>query len=230
MKKKKPPILKFPGNKWLAKELARLKIDTTIPFIHGVIRGSLANPVGVHPALAFARICDEKDPKNLKTVDLEMLILALLFLWDNTAENYDMGCRFPQALTADPFTRKDERIFNDEIIDLADGFLEGFCLARIPKRYRSEACETYFLDIVNEAKLCLNWYDNPEEFTKEYPDAGLRLEVLRNCLAMIEETMVWLHLYAQHAGRKGNLFSGGVRRSGKEVRTDIVIDNDRVLI
>lgn len=229
MKKKNPPIAKYPGNKWLEKELARIKIDVTISFVHGVIRGALANPVGIHAALAFARICDKKDPEDLKTADLEMLLLALLHLWNETAANYDMGRRFPQALTADPFTRMDERNFNDEIVDLADGFLEGFCLVSIPRKYRSEVCESYFLDIVNEAKLCLDGYDNPEEFEKEFPEPGLKLEVLKSCLAMIEETMVWLHLYAQHVARDGNLFTGGVRKGGREIKLDVIIRNNRVL-
>jgi len=229
VKKRKPPIAKYPGNQWLVKEFAKLDVETTIPFVHGVIRGALANPVGVHPALAFARIAEKKDPAGLSTQRLERLILALLHLWNDTAANYDMGRWFPQALTANPFTRKDERVFNDEIVDLADGFLEGFCLARIRKRYRSEACESYFLDIVNEAKLCLNWYDHPEEFEKEYQDSDLRLEVLRSCLAMIEETMVWLQLYARHAARDGNLFTGGVRKAGKRIKSGMSIRNDRVI-
>ncbi len=229
MKKRKDPVAKYPGNEWLAKKLKTLKIEATAPFVHGVIRGAMANPVGIHPAIAFARINGNKNPLSQGSRQLEQFILSLLHLWNDTADNYDMGRRFPRALTADPFTRKDERIFNDEIIDLADGFLEGFCLARIPKRYHSEACETYFLDIVDKAKLCLNWYDNPKEFAKEYPEPGLRLEVLRNFLAMVEETMVWLHLYAQHAARDGNLFSGGVRFSGNRVKSDIVKQNNRVL-
>jgi hypothetical protein len=229
VKKIKPPFKRYPGNKWLSKELARLDIEATIPFVHGAIRGALASPVGIHPALAFGLICREKDPSALSSLKLERLMLALLYLWNDTVANYDMGRRFPQALTADPFTRKDGRTFNDEIVDLADGFLEGFCLARIPKRYRSEACESYFLDIVNEAKLCLKWYDNPEEFEKEYEDPGLRLEVLKSCLNMIEETMVWLHLYAMHAARDGNLFSGGVRNRRKEVKLNKTIRKNMVL-
>ncbi len=228
MKRRKDPIAKYPGNEWLTKKLKTLKIEATVPFVHGVIRGAMANPVGIHPAIAFARINCDLNPLSYDPRQLEKLILALLHLWNDTAVNYDMGRRFPKALTTDPFTRKDEQAFNDEIIDLADGFLEGFCLARIPKRYRSEACETYFLDIVNEAKLCLNWYDNPEEFEKEYPEPGLRLEVLKNCLAMIEETMVWLHLYAQHAAKDGHLFSGGVRRIWKGAKSDKVIKREGV--
>ncbi len=210
MKKRKDPVAKYPGNEWLAKKLKTLKFEATVPFAHCVIRGAMANPVGIQPASAFARINGDENPLSHDSRQLEKLILALLHLWNDTAVNYDMGRRFPQALTADPCTREDERTFNDEIIDLADGFLEGFCLAGIPKRYHSEACEKYFLDIVNKAKLCLNWYDNPEEFAKEYPETSLRLEVLRNYLAMIEETMVWLHLYAQHAAGDGHLFSGAV--------------------
>ena len=151
-----------------------------------------------------------------------------MHLWNDTVDNYDMGRRFPQALTDDPFTRKDEKVYNNEIIDLADGFLEGFCLANIPKKYRSESCESYFLDIVNEAKLCLNWYDHPEEFAMDYEDPELRLEVLKGCLAMIEETMVWLQLYAQHAARDGNLFSGGIRKGRKRWKIDKESRNNSV--
>ncbi len=218
MKKRKSPFQKYPGNAWLAKELDRLKIDATIPFVHGVIRGALVNPAGVHPALTFARICENKDPKDLKTADLELLLLALTFLWNDTAVGYNMVQKLPQALICDPFTRKDERDYNDEIIDLADGFLEGFCLVRIPKKYRSEVCESFFLDIVNEAKMCLRWYDNPEEFEKEYEDPGLRLEVLKGCLHMIEETMVLMCLHTTHASREGDLFSGGVRKIGEKFK------------
>jgi len=217
MKKVKPPFEKYPGNKWLVEELARLKIDATIPFVHGVIRGALTNPAGVHPALAIARICDKKNPKDLKTEDLEMLLLALTFLWNNTACSFNMVRSLPEALTRDPFTRNDERAFNDEIIDLADGFLEGFCLATIPKKFRSEVCESFFLDIVSEAKLCLRWYDKPEEFEKEYEDPALRLEVLKGCLHMIEETMVLWHLHRTHASRDGDLFSGGIRKVRKKL-------------
>ncbi len=218
MKKKNPPIAKYPGNKRFAKELKRLKIDATIPFLHGVIRGALTNPAGVHPALAFARICDKKNPKDLKTENLEILILALTFLWNNTAWSFNMVRSLPEALTRDPFTRKDERDFNDEIVDLADGFLEGFCLVSIPRKYRSEVCESFFLDIVNEAKMCLRWYDHPEEFEKEYEDPELRLEVLKGCLHMFEETMVLMNLHSTHASRDGDLFSGGIRRIGKGLK------------
>lgn len=229
MKKRKPPIAKYPGNKWLVKEFRGLGIEVSSPFVHGVIRGALANPVGIHPALAFARICGEKDPSDLGSRDLEYLMLALLYLWNDTAVNYDMGRRFPQALTADPFTRQDERTFNDEIVDLGDGFLEGFCLVRIPKRYRSEACESYFLDIVNEAKQCLNWYDHPEEFKKEFPEPDLRLKVLKSCLAMIEETMVWLQLYSQHVAQDGNLFFGGVRKNREKAWLSRSVKRERLL-
>jgi len=229
VKKVKPPIENYPGNGWLAGELARLKIDATIPFVHGVIRGALVNPVGIHSALAFARICDKKDPEELKAVDLEMLLLALLFLWNDTAGSYGLARSLPQALTRDPFTRKDEKNFNDEIIDMADGFLEGFCLASIPKKYRSEVCESFFLDIVSEAKMCLHWYDHPEEFEKEYEDPKLRLEVLKSCLHMLEETLVLMHLHTTHAGRDGNLFSGGIRKGGKKLKFDKRSRNKEIL-
>lgn len=215
MKKRKPPFKKFPGNEWLAGELARLGIDATVPFIHGVIRGALVNPAGVHPAMAFSRACENGELKNLKTANLELLLLALTFLWNDTACSFGMVGSLPRALSRDPFTRKDEREYNDEIVDLADGFLEGFCLARIPKKYRSEVCESFFLDIVSEAKMCLRWYDHPEEFEKEYEDPELRLEVLKGCLHMLEETMVLMCLHTTHASRKGDLFSGGVRKAAR---------------
>jgi len=209
--KPKPPIEKYPGNKWLVSKLEEFGVEATAPFVHGVIRGALANPVGIHPAEVFGKIAEKNDPSNLNSPELELLTLSVVYLWNDTATNYDMGKRFPKALSKDPMVRKDERQFNDEIVDLADGFLEGFCLARIPQRYRSEACESYFLDIVNESKMCLNWYDNPEEFRKEYPDSDLRLTVLRESLDMIEETMKWLQLYARFAADDGSPFSGGVR-------------------
>jgi len=207
----KPLTAKYPGNKWLVSKLDEFGIETTAPFVHGVIRGALANPVRMHPAEAFARIAEKSDPSELDSPELEPLALAMLYLWNDTAANYDIGRRLPKALSKNPMTRKDERQFNDEIIDLADGFLEGFCLVRIPPKYRSEACESYFLDIVNEAKICLNWYDNPEDFKKEYPDPDLRLTVLRGSLSMIEETMKWLQLYVRFAADDGSPFSGGVR-------------------
>ena len=66
--------------------------------------------------------------------------------------------------------------------------------------------------------MCLNWYDNPDQFEKEYEDPGLRLEVLKGCLHMIEETMVLMHLHTTHASQDGDLFSGGIRRIGKGVK------------
>ena len=56
MKKQKPPITKYPGNKWFARQVERSGSDSSIPFIHGVVRGALANPMAIDPGAALEEV------------------------------------------------------------------------------------------------------------------------------------------------------------------------------
>ena len=64
MKKRNPPFQEYPGNQWLAKQVEKSGSNSTIPFIHGVVRGALANPSAVDPGAALEEVLMDADMKD----------------------------------------------------------------------------------------------------------------------------------------------------------------------
>ncbi len=85
--KPKPPIEKYPGNKWLAERLRRHESVTTVPYVHGVIRGALANPFPVDSAEAMAEAFNGINATSLPPKELEYLTQVFLHLWNDFFEN-----------------------------------------------------------------------------------------------------------------------------------------------
>ena len=85
MKKVKPPFTKYPGNKWFARQVEKAGSDSSIPLIHGVVRGALASPSAVDPGAALEEVLKDANMEDLSQEEFDKLSIAFLFLWNDTA-------------------------------------------------------------------------------------------------------------------------------------------------
>jgi uncharacterized protein YecA (UPF0149 family) len=199
MKKKEPSSEKYPGNDWLAEKLVEHDLQFSVAYVHGIIRGSIANPMMVEPAEAIAEIFDKKKADKMSISDLEVVFMGMFALWKETAVSFHVPTTFPNAVMTRPGSGADVRTFNSDIVDLANGFIKGFSLKPIPKKYRSEAVKSWWKDINDEASECLIWYERPEKLSEIAPDEKSKRQVLSNALEWIEDCMVWLFVYSRFA-------------------------------
>jgi len=199
MKKKKPSSEKYPGNDWLAEKLDEHDLQFSVAFVHGIIRGSVANPMMVEPAEAIAEIFDKKKAKRMSVSDLEVVFMGLFALWKETAVSFRVPTIFPEAVMSRPGSGATVRTLNSDIVDLANGFIKGFSLKPVPKKCRSDAVKSWWKDITDEAGECLIWYERPEKLSEIATDEKIKLEVLSGALEWIEDCMVWLFVYSRFA-------------------------------
>ena len=197
MKKRKPPIGKYPGNKWLAERLDKHNALTTDPYFHGVIRGALANPFPIDPAEAMAEAFNGFDPSALPQKELEYLTLAFLYLWNDTGRSYQNADCVPVAVVSDMGTGEGEYGFLDGLVNLVEGFKAGFALRKPPKGVKLDRTRTWLRDIGKEARWCRQQIEEPEQFQHDYPIAKERKMALETALDWIEECMGWTCLYAR---------------------------------
>ena len=139
MNQKEPSSEKYPGNDWLAEKLVEHDLQFSVAFVHGIIRGSIANPMMVEPAEAIAEIFDKKKADKMSISDLEVVFMGMFALWKETAVSFHVPTTFPNAVMTRPGSGAAVRTFNSDIVDLANGFMKGFSLKPIPKKIRSEA-------------------------------------------------------------------------------------------
>ena len=197
MKKIKPPIRKYPGNKWLAERLDKHNAVTTVPYFHGVIRGALANPFPVDPAEAMAEAFNGITPSSLPPKELELLTLAFLHLWNDVARAYQHADQFPAVIPSDIRTSEDESNSLDAAVRLAEGFKTGFSIRKPPKGIKLDRTRTWLRDIATEMKWCRNQLEEKEKFQREYPKPEERALAIGTAFSWIEECMGWTALYAR---------------------------------
>ena len=206
--KTKPPITKYPDKKWLAKGVENAGSESTVPFIHGVVRGALANPFAVDPSAALEEVFMDADMEGLSQKDFEKLSLAFLFLWNDTARSLSSSRPFPEALSSGIRTGEDEQGLLSEAADLAEGFSRGFNLKTPPKRVRLSCARSWFKDLEEEGDWCRMMYENPDLLEKTLPDPDHRGLSIIDALDWIEECMGWTAIYAR-ADVNGSASPGG---------------------
>ena len=150
MKKKKPPFTRYSGNEQFAKQVERFGSESTIPFIHGVVRGALANPFAVDPGAALEEVFMDADIKGQSHRDFEKLSLAFLYLWNDTARSLSSSRPFPEALSSGIRTGEDEPAILSGAADLAKGFIRGFRLKTPAKSQRFPCAGSWLKDIEDE--------------------------------------------------------------------------------
>jgi len=208
MKKTKSPFTKFPGNKWLAQQVKKFGSESTIPFIHGVVRGALANPFAVDPGAALEEVFVDADMTDLSQKEFEKLSIAFLYLWNDTARSLASSRGMPEALSSGIRTGMDEPALLSEAADLADGFVRGFKLKASPKGQRLPCANSWLKDLEGEGDWCRMMYENPDLLEQTLPHADNRGDSIKDALGWIEECMVWTAIYAR-ADINGSAKPGG---------------------
>jgi hypothetical protein len=213
MEKQKPPITKYPGNVWLADQLDKHGAVATVPFIHGVVRGAVANPFPMDQAMAMAEAFDGISPSTLPKEEVECLTLAFMHLWNETGRCFEYANPLPEVIASDIRTPEDEESVLQACVDLAEGFETGFSLRKPPKGERLERTRTWLRDIAKEKRWCLEQLKDREKFNEGYPEARDRALAIKNALAWLEECMGWAAIYAgmDVYGKKDGLKKVGVQ-------------------
>ena len=196
MKKKKPPITKYPGNMWLAERLEKHGAVATVPFVHGIVRGAVANPFPIDQALAMAEAYDGLSPSTLPQKEVEYLTLAFMHLWVETGRCFEYANPLPEVVESDIRTPEDEESVLQACVDLAEGFETGFSLRKPPKGEKLERTRTWLRDIATEKRWCLEQLKDRGKFNEAYPDPNDRAQAIKSALAWLEECMGWTTIYA----------------------------------
>jgi hypothetical protein len=114
--------LHIPGNVWLKDRFKRHSIQVSVPHVHGIFRGMLAGPEQTGVALVLGRLLPGGAGK-------QGLAAGLISLWDAIADAYRKRGIFPPAIGRRPAGDKGNRALVEDILDLCDGFVEGYELA-----------------------------------------------------------------------------------------------------
>jgi hypothetical protein len=197
MKKVKPPFKKYPGNDWFARQVERAGSESTVPFIHGVVRGALANPFAIDPGMALEEVFMDAEMIDFPQEEFEKLSFAFLLLWNDTARVLSSSRPFPEAISYGIRTGVDDSRLLSEAADLAEGFVRGFNLKAPPKGQRLPCARSWLKDVEGEGDWCRMMYENPDLLEKTLPGADHRGESLIDALGWIEECMGWTALYAR---------------------------------
>jgi hypothetical protein len=187
MKNTKPPITKYPGNKWFARQVERSGSESTIPFIHGVVRGALANPFAVDPGAAMGEVFVDADMQDISTDDLEKITLAFLFLWNDTARSLSSSRPFPQAVLSDIRTEAGGFFILSEASDLVEGFVRGFYLRNKSQNSRLPRVDVCLKLLEDEGEWCRMMYESPDLLEKTFPHGGFPSDVIAETAEWIEE-------------------------------------------
>lgn len=208
MEKRKPPIRKYPGNQFFSKLVEKSGCEYSVSFIHGVVRGALANPFAVDPGAAMGEVFVNSHLEDLSSDDMEELTLTFLHLWNDTARSLSSTRGMPEALSSGIRTGVDESLLLFEAAELAEGYLRGFKLKRPPKGQRLPCARSWLRDLEGEGDWCRMMFENPEELKKTLPEEERRRLSIIDAVNWIEECMRWTVLYAR-ADVKGTAAPGG---------------------
>jgi len=187
MKSTKLPFSKYPGNRWLIRQVEKSGSESTIPFIHGVVRGALASPSAVDPGAALEEVLRDADMEDFSQEEFDKLSVAFLFLWNDTARSLSSSRPFPEAVSSDIRTEAGELNVFSEAADLVDGFVRGFHLkdqSHVSHLHRTHVCLCLLRD---EAEWCRMMYESPDLLRKTFPHSGLPGDVIAETAKWIEE-------------------------------------------
>jgi hypothetical protein len=220
-------INRYPGNEWLAAKLSIAGATTTVPYIHGCIRGHLAHPLPVDAMEVLPEALAGVKLEAMAPEDRTELELGLLQLWSETARSFTAIGPFPVAVNPPGRTQPDESRFLRETSELAVGFVKGFKARRPPVGVRFSCAGSWIKDLQNEGDWCRMMSDHPDKLRSELPEDNHRRQVLFDAMGWIQECMGWVELYARmdmdgaatmvHSGdlgRKSNCVCG----SGKKYK------------
>ncbi len=187
MKNTKPPFRKYPGNRWLARQVERAGSDSSIPFIHGVIRGALASPDAMDPGAALEEVLKDADMDGFSQDEFDKLSIAFLFLWNDTARSLSSSHPFPEAVSSGIRTQAGQFYILSEAADLVEGFVRGFHLNDQTKGshlVRTHVCLCLLRD---EGEWCRMMYESPGLLEKTFPHDGFPKDVIAETAEWIEE-------------------------------------------
>jgi hypothetical protein len=187
MKKIKPPFEKYPGNKWFIRQVEKAGSESTIPFIHGVVRGALASPSAVDPGAALEEVLKDAHMQGFSQDEFDKLSIAFLFLWNDTARSLSSSRPFPEAVSSETRTEAGEFYVLSEAADLVEGFVRGFNLKNESKNMpliRTQVC-LHLLE--EEGEWCRIMYESPGLLEKTFPHGGFPSDVIAETAEWIEE-------------------------------------------
>ena len=187
MKKQKPPITKYPGNKWFARQVERSGSDSSIPFIHGVVRGALANPMAIDPGAALEEVLMDAEMIDFPQEEFEKLSFAFLILWNDTARSLSSSQPFPRAVSSDIRTEAGGFYILSEAADLVEGFIRGFNLKNKSKNSRLPRAHVCLKLLEDEGEWCRMMYESPDLLEKTFPHGGFPGDVIIEAAEWIEE-------------------------------------------
>ncbi len=204
MKKSKPPFAKYPGNKWFIRQVEKSGSGSTIPFIHGVVRGALASPSAVDPGAALEEVLKDADMEGFSQDEFDKLSIAFLFLWNETARSLPSSRPFPEAISSDIRTQAGGFFLLSEAADLVEGFVRGFYLkdnSKNPRLSRTHICLKLLED---EGEWCRMMYESPDLLEKTFPHGGFPSDVITETAEWIEESTRKVAVLARKEAKKKN--------------------------
>ena len=202
--KTKPPITKYPGNRWLARQVEKSGCDSTIPFIHGVVRGALANPPAVDPGTALEEALKDIDMEGFSQDEFDKLSVAFLFLWNDTARSLSSFRPFPEAVSSDIRTEAGGFHILSEAADLVEGFVRGFFLKNDSQSRQPTRANVCLKLLEDEGEWCRMMYESPDLLEKTFPGGCFPEHVVVEAAQWIEECTLKVALMA---GKKRDMGS-----------------------
>jgi hypothetical protein len=187
MKKVKPSITKYPGNKWLVRQVEKTGSDSTVPFIHGVVRGALASPSAVDPGAALEEVLKDAELEGFSQAEFDKLSTAFLFLWNDTARSLSSSRPFPEAVSSDIRTEAGALFVLHEAAELVDGFVKGFYLKNPSKKDQLPRTHVCLCLLKDEGDWCRMMYESPDLLEKTFPHSGFPSDVVAETAEWIEE-------------------------------------------
>ena len=187
MKKATPPFTKYPGNKWLARQVERSGSDSTIPFIHGVVRGALANPFAVDPGAALEEVLKDADMEGFSQDEFDKLSIAFLFLWNNTARSLSSSRPFPEAVSSAIRTEAGGFYLLSEAADLVEGFVLGFYLKNDSQNTQITRAHVCLKLLEGEGEWCRMMYESPDLLEKTFTQGCFPEHLIIETAEWIEE-------------------------------------------
>lgn len=187
MKKSKSPFTKYPGNRWLARQVEKSGSDSTIPFIHGVVRGALASPFAVDPGAALGEVLRDADMEDFSQDEFDKLSIAFLFLWNDTDRSLSSSRPFPEAVSSVIRTEAGGTHVLSEAADLVEGFVRGFYLKNDARSTPLSPAEVCLKLLEDEGEWCRMMYESPGLLRKTFPRGCLPEDVILETAEWIEE-------------------------------------------
>jgi hypothetical protein len=187
MKKRNSPIRKYPGNKWLVRQVEKVGSESSIPFIHGLIRGSLASPSAVDPGAVLEEVLKDADLEGFSQDEFDRLSVAFLYLWNDTARSLSSARPFPEAISSDIRTDAGGIHVLSQAADLVDGFVRGFHLEEQPNGVNMDRTLVCLCLLSDEGDWCRMMYESPGLLEKTFPQSGFPRDLVAETAEWIEE-------------------------------------------